>query len=84
MMYTLLKNVLEASVFQNIFSKFSLNLFNYCYREDPETEAGVLRSSLMPLSMRFFFNQVERTETRQLVYRNDAQRCDKYSELLEH
>lgn len=35
---------LEASMFRNIFSKFSLNLLNYCHREAPETKAGVKRS----------------------------------------
>lgn len=54
--YILLQNVLKASVFQNIFSKFSLNLFSYCCREGLKTKSGVIMSSEASLNVLLFPN----------------------------
>lgn len=78
-----LKNALESSMFQNIFSNFSLNFCNDCYREDPITKAGVLRSSDRGLLDVFPFSNRLKEQQPGGSHRNNAQKCSKYSEPLQ-
>lgn len=69
-------------MFQNIFRKFSLNLCNYCYREDPETKAGVLSSSDRGLLNMFPFSNRLKEQQSGRLHRDNAQKCNEYSKPL--